>query len=131
MAPPPSCPSVPTFVAGARVFGVVIRPDGERRIGYLPEAIAPERLEWPDGNDEPGSVFRVSAPCEEQCCVHFYGDRCRLGARVVAELQPVSPVPPPCAIRDTCRWHLEHGLAACVRCPQVVTRPGLSKQETS
>jgi len=28
---------------------------------------------------------------------------------------------PPCRIRQSCRWWLQEGKAACFRCPQVVT----------
>jgi hypothetical protein len=49
-------------------------------------------------------------------CTHFDGTDCRLAARIVASLAPVSEKLPPYAIRPTCRWHIH-----CYRCPQIVT----------
>ncbi|NCS45084.1 MAG: nitrogen fixation protein, partial [Microcystis aeruginosa BS11-05] len=33
----------------------------------------------------------------------------------------VTDILPPCRIRQNCRWWLQEGKAACLRCPQVVT----------
>lgn len=71
---------------------------------------------------EPDEVFRIAAKCAGHKCVHFTGANCDLARRTVSLLAPVVSVLPPCRIRPACRWFAEQGVAACVRCPQVVTR---------
>jgi hypothetical protein len=66
-------------------------------------------------------VFRFAAVCAEGACKHFVGRRCRLAAKVAANLKPVVSAPPRCAIRPSCRWWNQEGIAACLRCPQIVT----------
>ncbi|MCA2699690.1 MAG: nitrogen fixation protein, partial [Microcystis sp. M179S2] len=40
---------------------------------------------------------------------------------VAQGLAEVTDTLPPCRIRQNCRWWLQEGKAACLRCPQVVT----------
>ena len=65
--------------------------------------------------------FRYGARCEESRCAHHDGNRCALGARIAAMLEPVTDSLPSCQIRGSCRWYAEVGGEACRRCPQVVT----------
>jgi hypothetical protein len=65
--------------------------------------------------------MRLAAKCETAACKHYTGSSCALATKIVARLDPVVDVPPPCSIRPSCRWYDERGKAACVRCPQVVT----------
>jgi hypothetical protein len=107
---------------GARIFGMKrATPDGDR-IGYFTEAIpaTPEALALP-APALPTEAFRLAAPCAERRCLHFDGAQCQLGHRIAGMLGPVVRGLPACAIRPTCRWFREHGKAACLRCPQVVT----------
>lgn len=118
----PRCPSAQPGMAEAQVLGVVSgSPDAPRlaflnaRLPATPDVLAST------APVEPTRVLRFAALCEESRCAHFDGARCRLAARIVAGLPPVTAALPPCAIRPTCRWHREQGRAACLRCPQIVT----------
>lgn len=108
---------------GARVLGIVERDSGQPRVAYVAGAVpvTPEVTEA-TGPVPPTHVMRFAAPCVESSCTHFDGTRCKLAARVAEGLAPVVRHLPPCAIRRTCRWHAQEGRAACLRCPQVVTR---------
>jgi hypothetical protein len=66
-------------------------------------------------------VFRLSARCEEQKCMHFDGSRCQLAVRIAKLLPEVVDALPACNIRPDCRWFRQEGRAACMRCPQIVT----------
>ena len=66
-------------------------------------------------------VLRLAGPCAEGGCAHYANDRCSLGERVVTELPPVVQRAPRCSIRSHCRWYAEQGIAACLRCPGIVT----------
>ena len=66
-------------------------------------------------------VLRLAGPCVEERCAHHIDNRCTLGDRVVAELPPVVQRVPRCSIRRRCRWYAEQGVAACLRCPGIVT----------
>jgi hypothetical protein len=117
-----SCPSAQPDMAGARVIGLISGTAEEPRIAYLKQnAEVPVSAVTGLGGLEPTQVFRFAARCEEQRCVHFDGQRCSLGERVVQTLDPVVDALPSCQIRPTCRWHAEQGGEACRRCPQVVT----------
>jgi hypothetical protein len=69
----------------------------------------------------PTEVYRLSATCAEQRCPHFDGTDCRLAARIVERLPPAVEALPPCIIRKDCRWFLQEGGAACLRCPEITT----------
>lgn len=117
------CPSAQPTMDGGRIFGVIRGTVDSPEVGYLdrPIRVTPEVLSTthPVEADE---VFRIAAPCAEHGCVHFSGTRCELARRAVLLLQPVVNRLPPCSIRRDCRWFAERGGAACLRCPQVVTR---------
>ena len=72
----------------------------------------------------PTEVFRFAAPCAGSGCVHFAAgeSKCRLIEKVVRFMPVVGERLPACAIRPSCRWWQQEGRAACLRCPQVVTR---------
>jgi hypothetical protein len=53
--------------------------------------------------------------------VHFRESRCRLATQIVKLLPTVVEKIPTCTIRPKCRWWLQEGKAACLRCAQVVT----------
>jgi hypothetical protein len=69
----------------------------------------------------PTEVFRFAAPCVGHACAHFAGGDCGLVQRAVRRLPVVTSALPPCRIRPDCRWWQQEGVAACMRCPQVVT----------
>ena len=101
---------------------MVRKTEAGDRIGYFTEALpaTPEALALP-APALPTEVFRIAAPCAEHRCPHYDGSECQLGHRIARMLDPVVSGLPHCAIRPTCRWFREHGKAACLRCPQVVT----------
>jgi hypothetical protein len=73
------------------------------------------------GDLDPREVFRTTSRCQESKCQQFRDGRCGVGEKVMATRAPAVEALPPCAIRKTCRWFEEHGVAVCTRCPQVVT----------
>ena len=118
------CPSAnhkePDAVLFAVVGGTAERPE----VAYLDEtqAITDEILAMA-GSVDPTEVFRFAAPCAKTGCQHFNGEqaRCQLAEKVV-KLVPIAVNKlAPCAIRSTCRWWQQEGVAGCQRCPQVVT----------
>ncbi len=116
-----TCPSAHPG-EGSVVFGVVIKTETDRRVGYLNEAkpATPETLALA-GPVRPTEVFRIAAPCATHACKHYDGKDCTLARRIVQRLEPVVSGLPPCRIRSTCRWFHQEGKNACLRCPQVIT----------
>ena len=120
---PLDCPSVPAQ-SGSVVIGVIQRRAGQAEVTMLRRAaplrdvahLIPDALRATD-------VLRLAGPCAAGICRHFADRRCSLASRVVAHLPAVSGRPPPCALRPTCRWWNQEGVAACLRCPQIVTEP--------
>lgn len=117
------CPSAQPEMPDARVLGVVsITPDGPR-VAYVAGTVpATPDLLAEAGELPPTRVMRFASRCEEHRCVHFDGADCRLAQRIVHQLEPVVDALPPCAIRRDCRWYVQEGRAACLRCPQVITK---------
>ncbi len=68
-------------------------------------------------------VLRLSAPCAGGDCAHFRNACCTLASRIVAQLPVVADRLGPCPVRSSCRWWRQEGIAACQRCPQIVTTP--------
>lgn len=123
---PYSCPSAQPDMTEARVIGVLGGSAAEPRIAYLAqEAVIPAAEMPATPGVDPVEAFRLAARCEDHRCAQHVagieGGRCGLGARIVAQLEPVVAGLPPCTIRTTCRWFAEQGREACLRCPQVVT----------
>lgn len=118
----PYCPSAQPDMVQARVFGVVVGTAAKPEVAYLKPEVTVDFSQIRDLHDaKVTEIFRIAAICEESRCAHFSGNRCTLGDRVVRQLEPVVDVLPPCTVRVTCRWFLEHGREICYRCPQVVT----------
>jgi hypothetical protein len=118
-----SCPSAQPDMKDARVIGVLAGTPENPRIAYLKAGVtmSPSLVAGLSAL-APTELLRFAAQCEENRCIHFDGNRCRLAQRIVATLAPVVDALPPCQIRPSCRWHAEEGAAACFRCPQVITR---------
>lgn len=119
----PLCPSAQPEMAGSVIFGVVGGTAQEPRVGYLAEPLpaTAERLAL-SAPVVPTEIFRLAAPCAGSACQHFDGATCRLAARTAELLRPVVDALPPCRIRPRCRWWLQEGKEACLRCPQIVTQ---------
>lgn len=116
------CPSAQPGWHGAVAFGIIGGTPAEPIAKYFPETrpITAELLELAQPVTPP-EVFRFAASCLNAGCVHFQGDTCSLASRVVKLLPEVMNRIPRCAIRGSCRWWRQEGVAACRRCPQVVT----------
>jgi hypothetical protein len=125
------CPSARSGDDDAVVFGVAEGTATAPMVAYLRHPLPLVEVRHLAGDLEPQEVFRTAAPCAMSACVHFTGSNCSLVTRLVARVEPVVEKPPPCSIRSRCRWWAEQGVAACRRCPQLVTidfapTPGLA-----
>jgi hypothetical protein len=116
------CPSAPAWSEGAEVFGVVLGTAAAPRVQYLdaPVPVTAELLQTL-GDSRPGEVLRVRSPCAKSACVHYSGQHCRLGERIVALPHEGDTRLPACSIRPSCRWFAEQGKRACLRCPELAT----------
>jgi hypothetical protein len=116
------CPSARPEMEGAMVFGVVGGTPEEPRVAHLvrPLLVTDELLALAEPAS-PLAVFRTAAPCAASACLHFAQGRCRLVSRIVEELPEVVNGLPACRIRPSCRWWLQEGKDACLRCPLIVT----------
>ena len=118
----PACPSAQPEMNGAAVFAIIQGTAEEPRAAYLDKAVPLTAeiaaLAAPVSTTE---VFRMSAPCAANGCSHFGRGRCSLAGRLVQLVTPVVVTAPPCMLRPNCMWWLQEGVAACLRCPQVVT----------
>jgi len=118
----PLCPSARPEWENSTVFGVVTGTVEEPRVTYLNQRQpVTDELMALSGSVTPTEVFRIAAPCATKSCQHFDGKSCRLAMRIVEKRSAVVEELPPCSIRRNCRWWLQEGKAACMRCPQVVT----------
>src|SRR5436305_14959432 len=116
------CPSARPDMPGTTAFGVIEGSVGQPRVAFLDQAVpVTKELLALSGPVEPTEIFRFAAPCAGNACRHFHGANCSLATRIVQRLPAPVTDPPPCAIRDACRWWLQEGVAACLRCPLVVT----------
>lgn len=108
---------------GSVVFGVVGGTVEAPRVAYLkePQPVTDEILAL-SGPVTPTEVFRFAAPCSQSRCQHFDGTDCRLVKRIVGMLPTVVDALPACQLRPNCRWWQQEGKAACLRCPQIVTK---------
>jgi hypothetical protein len=118
----PLCPSAQTDWPGAVAFGVVAGSVEEPRVRHLAEPLpVTDQLLAMTHPLRATEVLRIAAPCAGSACVHFDGENCQLVTRITRLLPVVADALPPCSIRPTCRWWLQEGKSACMRCPQIVT----------
>jgi hypothetical protein len=119
---PLACPSAAPDAEGAQLFGVVagtVEAPETLFIGPRPPDPALLALAAPA---TPAEVFRFTARCQESGCGYFSEGRCGVAAAIVAHLPEVAAgALPRCGIRPQCRWWHDEGVAACRRCPAVVT----------
>jgi hypothetical protein len=118
------CPSANHKEPNAVLFAVVGGTPVQPKVAYL-EATQPitDEILALAGEVEPTEIFRFAAPCSKTGCQHFSDEKsaCQLAAKVVTLLPAVVNKLTYCAIRSTCRWWQQEGVAGCQRCPQVVT----------
>jgi hypothetical protein len=118
------CPSADPRLPDAKVIGVVRDAAAAHAVEILPVAVDPQPLIDLIPADLPvRAVLRFAGSCQESACAHFAAGRCELASRVVAQLPEVVDRIARCAIRPRCRWWRQEGIAACRRCPQVLTEP--------
>jgi len=105
---------------GSVVLGVIREAGGVEFVHHLAEPIpvTPEILSLA-APARPSEVFRFAAPCAGSECRHFDGRDCRLATKIVAGVDRVVAEPPPCRIRAACRWFVQEGMEACLRCPLI------------
>lgn len=117
------CPSAQPGMERASAFAVIGGSASEPRAEYVDRLVplTPEVLAL-SAPVEPTEVFRIGAVCAGGSCQHFDGKKCQLAVRLVQILPAVVTAPPACSLRSTCMWWHQEGTAACLRCPQVVTR---------
>jgi hypothetical protein len=120
----PLCPSTThPETKESIIFGVVGGTVDLPQIAYLREPLpVTDELLAVSGSVAPAEVFRFAAPCANSDCQHFADHQCHLAKRIVSMLPTVVDVLPACQIRSNCRWWLQEGKSACLRCPQVVTK---------
>jgi hypothetical protein len=118
------CPSARPDLPDATLLGVVRDPSAADAVEILPVTVDAQPLIdlIPEGVPV-GSILRFAAGCRESACAHFADERCRLASRIVADLPEVVDRIARCAIRPRCRWWRQEGIAACRRCPQILTEP--------
>ena len=105
------------------MLGVVAELKEGARVRYLEEPVpVTDELRALTQPVDPRRVLRVAAPCAGAACHHFEAGVCRLAERVVGQLPEASTKPPPCRLRPRCRWWRQEGIAACRRCPQLITQ---------
>ena len=123
MAQLPLCPSAQPEMNDCVVFGVIRGTADAPRLTPLRQTqpVTKELLALSKPVD-PTEVFRFAAPCAGKACQHFDGLNCRLATRIVRVLPAVVQDAPACQLRPTCRWWQQERIAACLRCPQVVTQ---------
>jgi len=116
------CPSTSADNA-TQVIGVVqSADDGCARVAYAGGPVPfTSELRLLTQPVDAAEVLRLAGPCVEHRCAHHVDDRCSLGERAVSLLPAVVPRSPRCSIRSHCRWYAEQGMAACLRCPGIVT----------
>lgn len=104
--------------SGALLIGMV---NNSGRVSILsnPLQVNKDFIDAAAEQGRPESRFRFSGPCIETGCANWAG-HCRFGASLL-DHPPQVAEPPSCGIRDSCRWHVQHGLDACLRCPGVIT----------
>ena len=120
--PKTQCPSARPEMPGSMAFGVVLGSAEQPRVAFLdqPQPVT-EQLLALAAPVSPTEVFRFAAPCAGGACQHFDGARCRLATRIVERLPTAVDRLPDCAIRPACRWWIQEGPEACLRCPLVAT----------
>jgi hypothetical protein len=116
------CPSARHDAADAVTIGVVAGTPDDPRVRPLarPLPVTPELLALAEPV-RPTEVFRFAAPCLCAGCAHFADARCGLAAKVTRMLPTVTADLPECDIRPHCRWFVQEGRDACLRCPSIVT----------
>lgn len=118
------CPSAMEGNDDPLVFGVVGGTADRPQVAYLNglQPLSPE-IEALCSPATPAEVLRIATPCVRYRCENFENEKCTLAQRIVQILPCVVESVPACKLRPDCRWWVQEGPAACLRCPQVVRTP--------
>jgi len=124
------CPSAMENDDAPVVFGVVGGTAERPRVAYLstPQPLTSE-IKALCAPATPAEVLRMATPCVRYRCIHFENENCTLAQRIIQILEPVVDSVPRCQLRPNCRWWVQEGRAACLRCPQVVRTPSKVTEE--
>jgi len=124
------CPSAMQDNDDALVFGVVGGTAERPQVAYLQatQPLSPEIVSL-CAPATPAEVLRIATPCVGYRCENFEDDKCTLAQRIVQILPCVVESVPACKLRPDCRWWVQEGPAACMRCPQVVRTPSRVTEE--
>lgn len=107
-------------MSGSVVLGVFREVDGEEFLNHLAEPVPVNADVLAFARGAPlTDVFRFAAPCATERCAHFAAGDCRLAAKIVEAVPEAAGALPPCRIRADCRWFVQEGKAACLRCPLI------------
>lgn len=101
----------------------LVQADGS--VSFLQEKLRVDRffVELAHQGRTPEKRFRFADTCMKCGCQQWTGSRCGVIDRVLADNPDFvsHEEPSQCSIRAECRWHRQHGLAACAICPLVIT----------
>jgi len=120
MKEPLLCPSAPVK-KGLDVFAYF---DDKKDLQYLEETepitvVMIDELKL----SSTSTSLRAAMPCATKGCINWDGSRCSVPDQMNYLLkEKIKPNPIlSCAIRTSCRWYAQEGIAACSICPLVVT----------
>ena len=118
------CPSSNPYFDNAKIIGVVEDKGEGSRVTFLPIPVnVTKDLLGHQNAARFGEVLRVAAKCVEAACAHFREQNCILAKKIVVTIDAEIDQIPICSIRSHCVWWNQEGRQACMRCPQIVTRP--------
>lgn len=107
---------------GAMLLGI-LQDDG--KVSILPQPLRiDETFIETAGHQRPAEEqFRFTNKCVESGCSQWTGKRCGVADKVLSVLNDLPPQNevPVCALRPSCRWHLQSGEEACRACVFVIT----------
>lgn len=118
------CPSSAPDEPDATVFGVISGAPEKPTVVYLSDPVLVTRDLLEKLGDVPASeALRIAAPCRQGACAHFRDSQCSLITKIVRATPEASADAsvPQCHLRDRCRWWAQEKVAACRRCPAIVT----------
>lgn len=124
------CPSAMEDHDNALVFGVVSGTAERPLVAYLesPRPLSPH-IQALCSPATPAEVLRIATPCVRHRCMQWENEKCTLAQRIVQILPLAVNSAPACKLRPDCRWWVQEGVAACLRCPQVVRTPSHITEE--
>lgn len=107
---------------GSSLLGVINR-SGEVEYLGRPLQLSEAFIKSANQGRQPEKRFRFTTTCQEQGCKQWGNGRCSVIDEVTYALSEDgdSEHLPRCGIRDSCRWFMQAGKAACAVCNLVVT----------